>query len=229
MRTNARHANRFATAAAVAVLLAACGTPAQQQYLALGRDTEAVGAAASQCLAAVMATPEWAALAHRVPIDSRAPTLAQLSDPDRATPDEIAPLTVVHARVSACRRQAVDGLARAPGLAAILQRGYAAADNDLVAVMQRRMSWGEANTRARDRAIAMQTAAAAEMQRIAGRLEQQRAAQQAAQAAASRQLIEAAALFTEMGRPSLLPHGAYTLPTRTIECTHAGNRTDCTY
>ena len=63
----------------------------------------------------------------------------------------------MHDRLKTCRKQGLAELASlAPVVVPILQRAYAAADDDTTLLLQRRMPWGERVRRGRDRALAMQ-------------------------------------------------------------------------
>ena len=82
----------------------------------------------------------------------------------------------------------------------ILTKEFAGADDDTIAFVQRKLSWGERVRRARDRALAMQTELQAEEQRIIAGLERsheaelarlQRALDALAQWAQTQQVINA--------------------------------------
>src|SRR5262249_50201191 len=84
-----------------------------------------------------------------------------------ATPAEIAVLAVVHPRYQVCQSQFFEQLqVLAPTAAPIFARAYRDADDDTLALMQRRMAWGEYTKRRRDRALANQQALITEIQRL---------------------------------------------------------------
>jgi len=157
--------------------------------------------------------------------------LAQISDPNYPNPEEIAAILAGHPRLKACQQQALDGVVRStPRLVPVLSQAYAEGDNDTVLLTQRKLTWGQSNTRRRDRALTMQAAIIAEADRVTAGLQQQHALQQQQQIEAQQQLLGTAAYLDAISRPSRLPPGAYQLPGSGImntNCTRYGNQTQC--
>src|SRR5205814_8592854 len=114
-----------------------------------------------------------ASIRQHFPLDRRDATLAQLSDQSLATKPEIAAVLALHPRLQACRKAALDGLLNTvPSVVPILVKEIAEGDNDTIALIQRKMTWGERVRRGRDRVIALQAGLQAEGQRITAGLEQ---------------------------------------------------------
>jgi hypothetical protein len=131
----------------------------------------------------------------------REATLVQLFDQTLATKQEIAAVLTLHPRIQVCRKVILDGLlSTTPSVVPILAKEYAAADDDTIAVVQRKLPWGERVRRGRDRLLALQVEIQAEERRIVAGLERsheaelarrQAAAQAIAQWAQTQQVINA--------------------------------------
>ena len=199
----------------VALLLLAGCSMHQAQAQALAQ--------AAACTRAAYDAPDTAALRSHAPMDPRTASLAQLSDPSFPTNAEIPLIKLWHGRTVACRHQMVSVLTQAmPSAAPILDRAASAADDDIVLLIQKRMSWGEAVRRWRDRTNTIAAEVGAEQQRQQAAVAQARVAavqeQAARSAAASDALLNASRVFQEMGRPSRLPYGAYHSPSNSMTC-----------
>lgn len=142
------------------VLLLLTGCLAQQEH-------EAVQANVS-CLSAAYASPDAAPLRVREPFNVNEATLAQLADTSLATEAEIASLSAVYPRSRACQNEFLGQIEKlAPAFAPIFAESYRDADDDTVALIQRKMTWGDYTKRRRDRAIASREAVAVEERRLA--------------------------------------------------------------
>ena len=208
------------------LLLAGCSMQHQAQAQALAQ--------IEACARAAYDAPDTVAIRHHAPMDMRQASLAQLSDPSFPTNAEIPLMQLWHYRIAACRQQAVSVLAQAmPSIAPILTRAASAADDDMVLLIQKRMAWGEAVRRGRDRTNTMFAELGAEQQRQQAAVAQGRAMaaqQQATRSAAQGDaLLNASRMFMEMGRPSRLPYGAYTLPNNSMTCNQNGTTTQCNW
>ena len=156
------------------LLLIGCATAAQRQYQAMATGNTAILAQAKNCTMEVYNSPDAAVVRSHSPVDAREATLAQLSDQSLPSRAEIAAVLVLHPRIPACRKAILDGLLNTtPSVIPILTKEYAAADDDTIAFVQHKMSWGERVKRGRDRLIALQGALETEQQRIVAGLERQ--------------------------------------------------------
>jgi hypothetical protein len=139
--------------------------------------------------------------AHLPPEISEA-TLQQLSDGASATPTEVAAIYSTHPRVQGCRKTFLSGLAQSePTLVPVLIASYNKGDDELLALIQRTMPWGDYVRRMRDRSAETRAQVQAADQRVVTELKQENAAelaqrQRAAEAMAAwaqtQQLINAA-------------------------------------
>ena len=230
------------------LLMAGCSMqqPYQAQAMNNGNGGATLLAQVEACARAAYDAPDTAALRPHAPMDLRQASLAQLSDPSFPTNADIPLIKQWHDRISACRQQMMSVLAQAmPSVVPILTRALSAADDDIVLLIQKRISWGEAVRRGRDRTNTMMAEVGAEQQRLQSAVAQARvvaaqaramaAQEQAARsAAAGDALLNASRMFSEMGRPSWLPygaswlpHGAYRLPSNSMTCNRNGTVTTC--
>lgn len=116
-------------------LLAGCATPSTSQ----------VGEAYNKCIAQVSVTPEFASLvAHGVFNDPSQLTLAQLGDTSYMTYAESVAADDAQKAVQPCRQSALAGLQnQAPALANLFALEYEVDDNNALALIQRRQTWGQ--------------------------------------------------------------------------------------
>jgi hypothetical protein len=157
----------------IALLLTGCATAAQRQYQTMAAGNREIIAQAKSCTAEIYNAPEAAGLRRHSPLDPREATLTQLSDLSLPTKEEVAAILMLHPRLQACRKAILDGLLNTtPSIIPILAKEYAAADDDTIALVQRKLPWGERMRRARDRVVALQSALQVEAQRVVSGLEQ---------------------------------------------------------
>src|SRR5438045_9428294 len=132
---------RAAVAVLTASLLVGCTTTAQRQYQAISTNNQAVLAQARSCTTEVYNSPEAAPLRPHLPLVPTQATLAQLSDAALATPIEISAINKLYPQYKACQQAIVAGPSRSmPTLAPVLEKTYAAADDDNVLLIQRKIS-----------------------------------------------------------------------------------------
>jgi hypothetical protein len=143
--------------AAIGLLLAGCA--AQQ--------TREATAHATSCLSAAYASPEAAPFRAREPFNASDATLQQLSDSSLATPEEIRSIEATFPRLKSCENRLIAELrGLAPTIAPLFAENARLAEDDMLALVERRMSWGEFTRRRRDRAIAFQALLAREQERL---------------------------------------------------------------
>jgi hypothetical protein len=146
--------------AMVAFSLALTGCVAQQQQQAL-QETSA-------CLQAAYNLPEAAPMRARTPFDINDATLTQLAETSLADKPETDAILTVNPRFRACQNQVVERLRKlAPTAAPLIARFYRDHNEDVLALVQRKMTWGDFNKRRRDRALAGQEKLVEEDRRLA--------------------------------------------------------------
>jgi hypothetical protein len=123
--------------------------------------------------------------AHLAPPGGQA-TLQQLADTNTASDAEVAAFLAVHPKVQACRSTVLDQVGHTtPTIAAILAGEYVRADEILVALIQKRISWGNYITQGRELQAETRMQLNAEFGRIQAGLEQSHQAELARRQAAA--------------------------------------------
>jgi hypothetical protein len=162
-------------------------------------------AQAKSCGSEAYNAPEAAILRPHFPLDVREATLVQLFDQTLATKQEIAAVLTLHPRIQVCRKVILDGLqSTTPSVVPILPKEYAAADDDTIALVQRKLPWGERVRRGRDRLLALQVEIQAEERRIVaglGRSHEAELARRQAAAQAIAQWAQTQQAINAMSRP----------------------------
>lgn len=177
------------------------------------REREAVQAGTS-CLMAAYASLDAAPLRVHEPFNVNDATLAQLADNSLATTAEIASVSAVFPGLRKCQSQFLAKVETlAPTFAPIFANSYRDSDDDVIALIQRRMTWGDFTRHRRDLAITGHEALITEERRLA--------AEDQARAAAMIQGLAAAYAITQAAQPAPPPRPIFTT------CTHQGVFTNC--
>jgi hypothetical protein len=122
-------------------LVAGCVAPNQRQAKP---PAPSVADQLTACMLAVRNSDDAAPLRARIPFDAREATLAQMTDPAKASDGEIKAIYVLHPRVKSCRREALDKLTGpAPAIAAIMGDTWEKSEQSLIDLVQRKITWGE--------------------------------------------------------------------------------------
>src|SRR5712692_3970292 len=172
--------SRFAFSAIALTLLCGCPTAAQRQFQAIKTTNQQTATQAKACVAVVHNSPEYAPLRVHLPSDSSAPTLQQLSDSTFATPTDVAAVYSTHPQMKECRRAILAGLAQSePSVVPILIGSFNKGDDDRLAVVQRKLAWGEYVRRIRDRAVESKSQIQDAEQHIVAELKKENAAEMA--------------------------------------------------
>jgi hypothetical protein len=194
--------NRAPLIFAAMVLLSGCATQAQRQFEAIKTGKQAIGAQFNMCREAIYNSPEFSSLRIHLPLDSTGTTLQQLSDQSLAMPTEVQTILSVYPKFKECLQAVLNGVAQTePSVAPILTAAYTKYEDDVLALAQRKISWGDFVRRGRDRSIETQAATQAAEQQIVSGLqrehhaeieERRRAAEALAEWAQTQQIINAA-------------------------------------
>lgn len=137
---------RLLTVLVTSALLAACiSTAAQRQATVISTTNRTASVELRACLQAVYDSPEKAPLrGHLLPPGQRTPDLQQLLDTSHITAEQRQALFVTHPKVVACREKFLNELvAIEPGQVEIIVAEYSAAENELVSLIQGKLTWGE--------------------------------------------------------------------------------------
>jgi hypothetical protein len=128
-------------------------------------------------------------------------TLQQLSDQSFATPTEVQAILAVYPKAQGCIKAVINGIAQTePSVAPVITAAFAKVEDDLLALTQRKISWGDYARRDRDRSIEVRAAIqAAEQQIVSGlqrehnaEMEERRRAEHLAEWLQTQQMINAA-------------------------------------
>ena len=165
-------------AAGVIGLLCGCATQAQRQFETISANLKTADAERSSCVAAVYNSPDAAPLRVHRPLNLHDLTLEQLADSSKATDEEVSAILTTHPRFQECRRAYLAALSGSvPSLVPIYVEAYNKVDDNLLALIQQRIVWGDWLKQERDRAGATQAAVQAEGQRIGQGLNQEHQAE----------------------------------------------------
>lgn len=194
--------SRAAFSALMVALLFGCQTAAQHQFEAMKSGNEAAIAQSKACNTAVYDSPESASLRLHLPQNVNDATLQQLSDSSMVTPAEWQAILATHPKFQQCRKALLEALMSSePGAVPILAASYNEIEDDLLALSDHKLTWGQYIRRARDRVTKTQASLQAEDRRVIAGLQQeheaeiaqrQRAAEALAAWAQTQEMINAA-------------------------------------
>lgn len=198
-----KHHWRTSAVALMAVcLLCGCATQAQRKLQAMRENNKVAISRYQDCAATVYNASENAALRARRPYRVSELTLIQLSDPSLITSEEQNVLTLAHQKTQQCRSIFLREISHSePAIVPIFTASFNKSDDALLALLQRRVTWGDYLRSERDRATILQADLQTEDRRVVSGLKQehqaeilqrQRAAEALAAWAQTQQIINAA-------------------------------------
>lgn len=167
------------------------------------RERQIVGQGVS-CFTAVYNSPEFAPLRSHEPLNIHDATLAQLADPSFVTTGEATAVSATEPRIRQCQNElATQYESLAPRIAELLRHSYRDIEDDEILLIQRKLTWGEATKRRRDRTLLLEAAVHTEAERLA-------AIDQARANALIQNLTTAAAISAaSQPQPQPAPHTVY--------------------
>jgi hypothetical protein len=154
----------------VSALMAGCLTAAQRQVISIQQNTQAANEKIRACLQKITTNPAYQGIAQHAPLNTLInPTLLQLADTGLPTNEEVEVIVAIHNELASCREQAIEDFMKiVPGIIPIVVQGYHQTDLITVDLMQRKITWGEANKRRtalKDDVMAKLQAAAVQLER----------------------------------------------------------------
>lgn len=204
---------------ATLVALTGCATQAQRQAQAISTSWQSISAQVQACVTTVQLSEEAAPIRRHTPLKIQDATLQQLTDPAKATDDEIAAIYVTHPKVQECRSTELDALSRTtPIMVPVLVDLFNRSDQNLIALLEKKITWGEGNQRQKDLFVEAQKSIAAAAQQINASLQQSHEAELARRQAAANALAQWAAQQQTIN--------ALTRP-RITNCNAIGNTVNC--
>lgn len=192
-----------------------CATQAQLQNEAIAENTRTTAQGYQNCLQAVTSASHQEVLRKRF-----ASSLEQLADTKKATDEEAKALFAGHAEAQRCRQGYLDQIVKtSPSFVPVMVATFNRSDEILVALVQRRITWGEFASRKR----ASDAQGAAEWEAEAGRIFAE--LQQSHQAELARRQSALNALAAYAQRQQMIDAMSRTLVTA---CSGFGNAVRCT-
>jgi len=125
-----------------------CQTAAQRQLISIRENNQIANKRIMDCNQKIESNPAYSILLPHTPLNwaTNDPTLTQLADNSLATDEEIAAIIALYNESAPCRAQQIEDYMKiVPGLVPILVQSYHAAEIVVVDLIQRKISWGEAN------------------------------------------------------------------------------------
>lgn len=214
---------------AVAPALAGCATQAQVQAQAIGNGMRSANSAFEVCATAAYNDPAYAVLTPRLALRPADITLQQMASTDKVSDAEIAALYARHDRVKLCRDSYIAAVNPVePGMASIVLQSYVKIDTALIALIQKKTTWGEYATATRDISAQTMADATREAQRLQTALERSHEAELARRQeafAALSQYSQTQQLINTLNTPAPAP----TVTPQTCRTILVGNvaRTQC--
>ena len=127
-------------------LVSGCATDAQRRAQGMRSSWQAIGAATAKCIVAVNADPRFSPLWVHTPKPPASPTIEQLADESLANPSDILLEEAHHDAILPCRDNALAQLESVDSRVALaFSNAYNEGDSITLALVQRRITWGEAN------------------------------------------------------------------------------------
>lgn len=208
------------------VAVSGCATQAQRKLTGIQQDVKKSEAEVKACFAAVRAKPEYAAFVARKMPESR-PSLTQLADDSIISESDRALYIAFVQDGQPCRDMSLAEAGRiSPAMYNAASTGQSNADKIRLALVQRKITWGQFYQSIMDNQAATRTASRSADQELMGELKAEhqdemnrRASVAAAFAAASQQMQE------NQQRQQMI--NAINRPVNTT-CNRMGDQTNCT-
>ena len=206
--------------------VAGCQTAPQQRWAGIETEANSGKVALDTCVNAVRDKPEYAKLFVHFPKAS-SPSLTQLSDQSKITEADKVFYMAYQADLRPCRQARLESFSRMDQrLAAAYAANNADADKTRVALIQRKLSWGEAVGKLNEERLAGNTSMQAVRRNVADGLEAQHNAEVGRRAAIGAALSAAAQQMNENTQRQQLIN-AVNRPVRT-NCNRIGDQVNCT-
>jgi hypothetical protein len=127
------------------ILLVSCSTASQRQEAFINENMTATYQKSEACIQRANTNPAYQSIAEHMPLNSKA-TLEQLADNGKPTDKDIKVIIALHNEKEPCRVQLIqDEMKILPGLVPIDIKYFHEKDLIAVDLIQRKITWGEAN------------------------------------------------------------------------------------
>lgn len=206
--------------ALLALLLTACATAAQMQYMNLETSMKATSSSMQACLDNVKFSSDYSPIRENIPDDPVTPTMEQMNDTSKATATQAKALKTTFPQIQKCRQDFLQQLnSYAPSLSPALIESWQEGDKLKLALINRKITWGHYVLSNKDVVIAAMQKMDTEWRNLATRFDQAHYAeiqQRQRAAAAMQQYNQNQQIINNMNRP------------RTTNCYGAYNSVNCT-
>lgn len=130
------------------VLMAGCQTVAQRQATSIRENIQAVNQTLLACLQKIETNPAYQSITSHRPLGRLNPTLPQLADNGVPSDEDVKVVIAIHNEGALCRERAIEDLIKiVPNVIPALVQSYHDGDLIMVDLIQRKITWGEANKR----------------------------------------------------------------------------------
>jgi len=202
------------------LLISGCATAAQMQAQKIRSNDALATNELKTCLEVVRQSPDFDALREHIPLNFLQTSLAQMSDDSKVTEAEIKAFYATDPPIQACRKTAADRLTTTtPALVPIVIDDWQQRDELEIALIKKKITWGEFISRAKENAVKAKKEVTLAMQQLGSQLQQDNTAElQRRQQAAhnAMQYFQNQQIINDMNRP------------RTTSCSGFGNMVNCT-
>ena len=131
----------------VCVLMCSCQTAAHRQSISMKEGTQTAQQKVKDCMSKIAANPAYKSFAQHMPLGGTVyPTLTQLADDNLPTAEDVKVIIALHNDMAPCRERLIeDAMNVNPGFIPTMLQFYNGSDLIMVSLMQRKITWGEAN------------------------------------------------------------------------------------
>jgi hypothetical protein len=129
------------------VLVCSCQTAAHRQSVSIQEGSQSAQQRAKDCFSKITANPAYKSFAQHMPLSGTVyPTLTQLADDNLPTAEDAKIIIALHNDMAPCRERLIEDTMKInPGFIPTMLQFYNGSDLIMVNLMQRKITWGEAN------------------------------------------------------------------------------------
>jgi len=180
----------------LALGLLGCATAAQRELVGMAAGYRDASQKFQACVAAIYNQPDLEPLRRDLPLNVQNASLAQLANTNFVSAEQERLILANHPKYQACRQQVIDELSPTmPSVAAIFLKGQVDTDNRIVALLQKKLRWGEFLQQWRQAGLERLAEMEAEGRRMMASLQQAHEAELARRQAAIQALGQAMAEY----------------------------------
>jgi hypothetical protein len=180
----------------IAALLFGCATAAQRQLQGMAANYTTAGKEFQGCVEVIYYAPELEPLRRDLPLNVENASLEQFANTSFVSAEQTRLILANHPKYQTCRSRFINQVSQTmPAVAGIFLKAATAFDNRTVALLQKKLRWGEFLQLARQATLDNRAAVEAEGRHIMANLEQSHEAELARRQAAIQALGNALAEY----------------------------------